>query len=133
MWQSIREPCPVTYVNRDERTDKEMNEFSITEMGRRARQLREKRHMTQEALAEAVGVDRKQISRLGNGKVLLQADTLVRIAGVLGVTTDRLLLGQSPKEEDGQYHIILPSEFAQRLTDDMERLIHIIHHTDGTK
>lgn len=59
-----------------------------------AREIRTARHalgMTQAELAERIGIAVEAYGRLERGGVLPRADTLVRLAGALGVSTDTLL------------------------------------------
>lgn len=60
-------------------------------MGRRLQLLRGERHLTQEELGRAIGLDRSRISRYEKGRVGLNGWNVVRLAEVLGVTTDELL------------------------------------------
>ncbi len=54
-------------------------------IGDRLRRLRMWRNLTQEALAENVGVDRRTISRIENGHTVLDADLAHLIARALRV------------------------------------------------
>lgn len=67
--------------------------------GARLRELREKRGLTQQDLAEAVGAHWMQISRYERGVQLPTADRVVALAKVLRVTADGLLLGKPKGEE----------------------------------
>jgi PhzF family phenazine biosynthesis protein len=60
-------------------------------MGRRLQLLRGERHLTQEELGRAIGLDRSRISRYEKGRVGLNGWNVARLAEVLGVTTDELL------------------------------------------
>lgn len=55
------------------------------------RQIRSKRGLTQEALAEAVGVDLRFIQKVESGKASISLGTLVAIADALGVKPGVLL------------------------------------------
>lgn len=48
------------------------------------KQLRIQQHMTQEQLAEKVGIDKTQISKIEKGTRNLTLDTITRIANALG-------------------------------------------------
>jgi HTH-type transcriptional regulator / antitoxin HipB len=48
------------------------------------KQLRIKQHLTQEQLAEKVGLDKTQISKIEKGNRNLTLDTITRIASALG-------------------------------------------------
>ncbi len=60
--------------------------------------MRLARGWTQADLAERAGIAVEVCGRLERGNVLPRADTLVRLAAALGVTTDALLGLASPKE-----------------------------------
>lgn len=55
------------------------------------RNFRQKKGLSQAQLAERVGVDQSQISRMENGDVSPTLKTLGKIADVLGVKTARLI------------------------------------------
>lgn len=59
-------------------------------MGYKIKELREKRNMTQEELAEKSGVSRTIISFLENGNPNTTSKTLVNIARALDVSIDQL-------------------------------------------
>ncbi len=47
--------------------------MELQEFGAELRQMRKDMHMTQEKLAEALGIDEKQLSKYENGKVEMKA------------------------------------------------------------
>lgn len=57
----------------------------------RLQSFRVKRGYTQESLAEALGIEKKQISRWETGTVIPGSEKLAEIARVLNVSTDYLL------------------------------------------
>ena len=73
------------------------------EIGRRVRKLREERHLTQEALAEAAGVSVPYVSHIERGIKKPSLGTLLRLSAVLGVTVDTLLRGNQPAEANAFY------------------------------
>lgn len=60
-------------------------------LGMRVREVRKKRQLSQEKLAEKVGVDPKQISRIEGGKSAPSLDTLESLARSLQVEMKDLL------------------------------------------
>lgn len=66
-------------------------------MGTILKNLREEKGITQEELAEAVGVSKPFISQLENNRKGMSLATAALIADVLGCTTDRLA-GRNEKE-----------------------------------
>jgi transcriptional regulator with XRE-family HTH domain len=61
--------------------------------GGRVRLLRSRRRLTQRWLADEVGRSVAYLSDLETGKRMASADTLARLADVLGVTMDELWRG----------------------------------------
>ncbi|SOC25567.1 DNA-binding XRE family transcriptional regulator [Alloalcanivorax xenomutans] len=68
-------------------------------IGQRISTLRRARHLTQNDLAEGVGVDGRHISRLETGKYFPSLDTLVTMAEVLGVELQEFFLFPSVETE----------------------------------
>lgn len=60
-------------------------------VGKRVREVRERRNMTQEFLAEKTDLSISAISRLENGKTMVSVDTLCHIADALEVGLQDLL------------------------------------------
>ena len=73
------------------------------EIGRRVRKLREERHLTQEALAEAAGVSVPYVSHIERGIKKPSLGTLLRLSAALDVTVDTLLRGNQPAEANAFY------------------------------
>lgn len=66
-------------------------------LGERLKQLRQEHGWSQADLAAKIGTDPGQISRYENGKMTPSAEAVVRLAEVLDVTTDYLLIDSSPR------------------------------------
>ena len=60
-------------------------------IGKRIKAARNKRKVTQEALADAIGVTVNHISNIETGNTKLSLQVLIHIANFLAVTTDELL------------------------------------------
>ena len=73
--------------------------------GKRVREARNWRQMSQEQLAEALHTDRKYISRIENGRAAGSVEFLVEIASVLFVSVDYLLLGKPPTNEEAKRQV----------------------------
>ena len=58
------------------------------------KELRIKQHLTQEQLAEKVGIDKTQISKIEKGNRNLTLDTITRIASALGAKVNFSLHAQ---------------------------------------
>lgn len=87
----------------------------------RLKNMRVKNGYTQEAFAEILGTDKKAISRWESGTFTPNADTLVRIAQTLDVSTD-FLLGLS---DDPMPHMRIDN-----MSDDERRVVAAMRQGD---
>lgn len=71
----------------------------MNKLGNRIYELRTKQGITQESLAERVGVTRQAISKWERGEGSPDLANISSLADVLGVTIDQLLEKESPQEE----------------------------------
>ena len=69
-------------------------------VGRRIKEAREKRGLSQSQLAARVGVEAQTISKQERGVFSPAADTLLKIADVCGVDPRWLVLVEAPSDED---------------------------------
>lgn len=69
------------------------------ETGNRLAQLRKEKGLSQEELANRIGVSRQAISKWENGESSPDTDNLVALAKVYGVTIDELINGEEAKPE----------------------------------
>ena len=65
--------------------------MEIFDFGLRLRELREKKHLSQQQLADWLGLTRSSISNYENNTQTPPPDTLVRLADLYGVSVDYLL------------------------------------------
>lgn len=65
----------------------------LVEMGDRIFKRRKYLKLTQEQLAETVGVSTQMISNLELGKKAIRPENLIKICAALGVSADYLLIG----------------------------------------
>lgn len=70
--------------------------------GARLRLLREKRRLSQNDLANMVGIHLSQLGRIERGTCLPSAETVLALARALRATTDALLRGDHAGEESIQ-------------------------------
>lgn len=68
---------------------------------------RKARGLTQEQLAEAVGVARQTVSKWETGETVPDAESLGKLASVLGFSVDRALGLEPEEDEDGMAWLIL--------------------------
>ncbi len=90
-------------------------EVDYTAIGKRVKQLRKERNMSQEQLAEQVGVSVPHMSNIETGKTKFSLPVLVGLANVLGVMPDVLLFDQVNPE--GKVRGMVLKEIASQLTD----------------
>lgn len=67
--------------------------FDPKEFGKRMKEARNRKGLTQERLAEMLGVDRLHVNRLEKGAKACSIDLLIDISQLLDVSTDYLLKG----------------------------------------
>lgn len=67
------------------------NQSFYRELGRRIREAREEKHLTQEALATRVSLTRTSVTNIEKGRQQLLVHTLVQISAALNVTPEVLL------------------------------------------
>lgn len=60
------------------------NELKADILAYRLKELRKKKHLTQSQLAEKLGMEKGQISKIENGKFNLTLSTINKIAAALG-------------------------------------------------
>lgn len=71
---------------------------ALFELGRRINELRAGAGLTQEALAERVAMDAKDVQRIEAGAVNVTFRTLVRLADALGCTLGELVAPPTSRE-----------------------------------
>lgn len=69
----------------------------LKDMGQRIMVRRKSMRMTQEELAEKLGVSTQMISNLELGKKAIRPENLARVCEVLGLSADFILTGTSTK------------------------------------
>ncbi len=76
-----------------------MQDHLLLALGRRIRQLREKKGYSQEGFAHAAGLHRTFMGSVERGERNLSFSNLHKIAQALGITLSRLLAGVEGKAE----------------------------------
>ena len=69
------------------------NQLVLKDIGRRIREIRKARNMTQAELADRMGVSSQTISYVESGKKAIRPENLKNLAAALGVSADYLLTG----------------------------------------
>jgi len=67
------------------------------ELGERILRLRGEKNLSQEALADALGVSRQSVSKWENGVSVPELDKLVQMSGLFGVSLDELVKGEAAR------------------------------------
>ena len=80
--------------------------FNQVEFGQRMQEARKLAGMTQEELADVLGIDKNHVSRLERGAKACSIDILVEISAALRVSTDYLLTGRSIDLEDTRNQVL---------------------------
>jgi len=73
----------------------------LDNLGRKIRQLRIVRNLTQKQLADLVGLDESMISKIENGYTIGSVHTLTKFAAVFSVSVTELISGR-PKANGGK-------------------------------
>lgn len=90
-------PCAEPVVVAQWAAMSDHDQASPLPLGGRLKQLRAEHGWSQADLATKIGTDAGQISRYENGRMSPSAEALVRLAEILDVTTDYLLIDHSPR------------------------------------
>lgn len=80
--------------------------------GDRIREIREKKKMTQDQLAEAADISKGFLSDVENNKRNISSQGLLRIANSLGASVEYLLRGET-KESTVQEPVVIPPELSR--------------------
>lgn len=92
-----------------------MNEgASILSVGKRLQSLRRERNMSQEVLAEQIGVTRQTISKWEHGQSEPDLASLLRLSEIFGVTADDLLGSQNLPATETVSPVPVPEEKSRR-------------------
>ena len=75
------------------------NDLFLTNMGIRISQRRKQLHMTQEQLAEKMGVSLQTVSCIELGKKAIRPENLANLCVHLGVTADYILYGKRNEQQ----------------------------------
>ena len=92
----------------------------LKEMGKRIMVRRKSLRMTQEELAEELGVSTQMISNLELGKKAIRPENLARVCSVLNLSADFVLTGtntKNPVDEVAEKLIQLTAEELQMVSD----------------
>lgn len=80
--------------------------------GKRIREIREKRGLTQDQLAKKAGMSKGFLSDVENDKTNIGSQGILRLANELGASVDYLLAGKVTESVENE-QIIIPQELSQ--------------------
>lgn len=80
--------------------------FDVTEFGGRLKGLRTTRGLTQEKLAEELGISWDHLCRVERGNRSCSIDLIIEIAVYFGVSTDYLLLGKRVNQVENRKRLL---------------------------
>lgn len=69
--------------------------YDLVESGKRIKNLRKEKGLSQNALAETLGIHVKTVSKAERGIIGLSVDNLIQISSYFNVSLDYLILGQN--------------------------------------
>ncbi len=84
--------------------------------GKRIREIREKREMTQEELAKKAAMSKGFLSDVENDKTNIGSQGILRLANELGASVDYLLAGKVSESAENE-QIVIPQELSQAAKD----------------
>src|SRR5690349_6475715 len=80
--------------------------------GDRIREIRERRKLTQDQLADNAGISKGFLSDVENNKRNISSQAILRLANVLGASVDFLLRGET-SDTAGTEPVVIPPELSQ--------------------
>ena len=96
-------------------------------IGEKITQRRLAAHLSQEILAERLGVSTQDVSRWESGEVLPDAEKLLQLCRVFGISADELL-GENAKAEASSPRLVVMADSSPRL---MMRPTSCLFHCGG--
>lgn len=93
--------------------------YDLVESGKRIKNLRKEKGLSQNALAETLGIHVKTVSKAERGIIGLSVDNLIQISSYFNVSLDYLILGQNKELNIFDRIALQPEEKRKRI----ERII----------
>ena len=95
-------------------------------LGKRVQEVRRKNGLTQERLAELVGLDTSSVSNIENGKYFPTADNLDKILKVLKLSPEELFILSHHKNPDNMMEEMVE---AMKQNEELVRLLYKFYNT----
>lgn len=89
--------------------------------GKRIKELRKEHSLTQEKLAELIGIDTRNLIKIENGQTFPRVNTLDKLIEVFDITPDEILKTEHLKDTE-----ILKNKIIDKLNSD-EKLVRMIY------
>lgn len=77
-----------------------MLDKEVYSMQNRIKELRAKYNLTQEQLAEKIGISRPALSDIETGKTIPRGQTIIRIANVFGIPAEQIFFEKPVNHEE---------------------------------
>jgi len=107
---------------------------TLQQVGKRLYERRKQLRMTQEELAERVGITAQTISTAELGKKAMRADTIIRVCGALDISADYLLFGTVSSQDisvlSEKVSQLSPEQY-RHLEDIIDSFIAVAVHKEG--
>ena len=99
--------------------------YDMKRSGERIRQLRIKKGLTQERIAETLNIDRSFYSRIESGKNGCSVDLFIHLSDMFEVSLDYLILGKHPDILSRNEESVLLKENMEKLMTHLEKFMEI--------
>ena len=96
-------------------------------IAKRIKVARKRAGLTQEQLAEKIGISTNAVAKLENNLMTASLQTLVNIADVLGIDIDYLLCESYPTNRENNIDVFLNGLIDELSQQDKEFIIHVIN------
>lgn len=96
-----------------------MNYYDLTEVGKRIRAMRKVAGLTQEKLAEKIGVERSMIAHIETGRRACSIDVMIQLVEIFDTTLDYLVLGVTSDTKELKRQLVPVVEQLQALCKSM--------------
>lgn len=96
-----------------------MNYYDLTEVGKRIRAMRKVAGLTQEKLAEKIGVERSMIAHIETGRRACSIDVMIQLMEIFDTTLDYLVLGVTSDTKELKRQLVPVVEQLQALCKSM--------------
>lgn len=104
--------------------------MNMMKIGRNLSAIRMQRGLTQEELAEAIGVTNSHIAHVENGSSGISLELILKICRTLRTTPNDILAGEHETEEKSDGHALSSDRLRPSDRELLRRIAHFIEHRD---